>query len=184
MNHNIDKYALLSSDHVLLEHDGLVDKEVLLETLSKIETILDESGADKLCKRKIVNIAIETLQNLQLHSFPLEQSSYPDLKPLFRMGMENENVIITIGNLVANDERTVLEDKLVKINSLNNEEIKFLYGVIMKQTVVKFSTKGGAGLGLIDMKKKSGNPLEYLFQEIDDDVCYFSLKISVSCKNN
>lgn len=183
MNHNVDKYALLSSKDVLLEHEGLVDKEVLLETLPKIETLLDEAGADKLCKRKIVNIAIETLQNLQLHSFPLNESNYPDLPPIFRLGKENGMIIIVIGNLIANNECNVLEDKLMKINSLNNEEVKFLYGVIMKQTVVKFSTKGGAGLGLIDMKKKSGNPLEYLFQEIDDDVCYFNLKVSVNCKN-
>ena len=183
MRHNVDKYALLESKNVLLEHEGLVDKEVLLATLQKIETLVDAAGADKLCKRKIVNIAIETLQNLQLHSFPLEQSNYPDLPPLFRVGKEHGKIIVVIGNLVANEESTVLEDKLVKINSLNNEEVKFLYGVIMKQTVVKFSTKGGAGLGLIDMKKKSGNPLEYSFQEIDDDVCYFSLKVSVSCKN-
>jgi len=73
----------------------------------------------------------------------------------------------------------VLEDKLNKINSLNDEEVKFLYGVIMKQTVVKFSSKGGAGLGLIDMKKKSGNALKFQFQPIDEQVTYFSLRIEV-----
>jgi hypothetical protein len=49
----------------------------------------------------------------------------------------------------------------------------------MKQTVVKFSTKGGAGLGLIDMKKKSGNELGFSFQDVDETVSYFSLKVSV-----
>jgi len=179
MAHEVDKYKLIGSDKVLLEHEGSVDKQVLLDILPNLEEILDKEQVDRQRKRKIVNIAIETLQNLQLHSFPVEESKHPDLPPLFVLSKAGKAISITIGNLVLNDERTVLEDKINKINSLNEEEVKFLYGVIMKQTVVKFSTKGGAGLGLIDMKKKSGNPLDYAFQDIDDKICYFSLKISV-----
>jgi hypothetical protein len=178
MGQEIDKYKLLGNEQVLIEHEGPVDKQVLLDTLPKIEDALDVEGVSKQKKRKIVNIAIETLQNLQLHSFPMNGHSYA-FQPLFIVAKGEDQITITIGNLVANDERFVLEDKINKINSLNDEEIKFLYGVIMKQTVVKFSTKGGAGLGLIDMKKKSGNPLDYAFQQVDDKVSYFNLKVSV-----
>lgn len=180
MNHQIDKYAFIGSDTVLLEHEGPVDREVVLETLPKIENQLLQEGLKKQTVRKIINISIEALQNLQLHSFPFEDCDYTELPPMFVLSICGSCVGITIGNLIANDERTVLEDKLNKINSLNDEEVKFLYGVIMKQTVVKFSTKGGAGLGLIDMKKKSGNPLEFGFQDIDDKVSYFNLKICVA----
>ncbi len=178
MTNGINKYDLIGDENVLLEHEGAVNKEILLDTLTKIEGILDSLGVSKQKKRKIVNIAIETLQNLQLHSFPFEKNQH-EIPPLFLVGDNNENITITIGNLISNEETDLLNDKLKKINSLNDEEIKFLYGVIMKQTVVKFSSKGGAGLGLIDMKKKSGNKLEYSFQPVDNAVSYFSLKICV-----
>lgn len=179
MPKEINKFALTPTDAILFQYEGAVNKEILLDTLAKIETILDKLGAGRQSKRKIVNIAIEALQNLQLHSFTLAGSEY-NTNPIFILAKENEFYTITIGNLISVAEQPVLEDKLKKINSLNEEEIKFLYAVIMKQTVVKFSTKGGAGLGLIDMKKKSGNPLEFSFQKVDDTVSYFSLKISVS----
>jgi hypothetical protein len=178
MSDSINKYSLLGDESILYEYEGLVNKEVLLDTLPKIESILDSLGVNRQNKRKIVNIAIETLQNLQLHSFQIEENKY-NLPPLFVVAKDDKNITITIGNLIHTSEQQVLEDKLNKINSLNDEEIKFLYGVIMKQTVVKFSTKGGAGLGLIDMKKKSGNPLTFCFKQIDDKVSYFNLKISV-----
>ncbi|MBI1287716.1 MAG: hypothetical protein GC178_09070 [Flavobacteriales bacterium] len=181
MSDGINKYALVGDEAVLFQHEGQVNKQVLLDTLPQLEQILDSLSVDRQKKRKIVNIAIETLQNLQLHSFQQETAKEYGLPPMFMLTKNKDHITIIIGNLVANSERAVLEDKLRKINSLNEEEIKFLYGVIMKQTVVKFSTKGGAGLGLIDMKKKSGNDLGFSFQDVDDEVCYFNLRISVPC---
>jgi hypothetical protein len=178
MKEGINKYALIEKESILFEYEGGVDKQVLLQTLPAIEDILEVLEVSRQNKRKIVNIAIETLQNLQLHSYENGQRDY-GLSPLFVVAKSDEFITITIGNLVAQAERAVLEDKILKINSLNEEEVKYLYGVIMKQTVVKFSTKGGAGLGLIDMKKKSGNELRFSFQDVDETVSYFSLKVSV-----
>jgi hypothetical protein len=178
MSGKLDKHHLLRSHTVLLEYEGKVDKEVLLDTLAKMEAVLEQQGVDRQKKRKLVNIAIETLQNLQLHSLENGGADY-DIYPAFYLTKTDGLINIIIGNLIDNSERPLLEDKLNKINSLNDEEIKFLYGVIMKQTVVKFSSKGGAGLGLIDMKKKSGRPLDFRFQPIDDSVCYFNLRVSV-----
>ncbi|MCF8259120.1 MAG: SiaB family protein kinase [Flavobacteriales bacterium] len=175
---SVDTNALVNSDTVLLHHKGAVDKNVVLDTLAHMEDILEAEHIDRQKKRKLVNIAIETLQNLQLHSYEHSNDAYADLTHFILTKKEGRMNII-IGNLVSNDETIVLEDKLKKINSLSDEEVKFLYGVIMKQTVVKFSTKGGAGLGLIDMKKKSGNPLAYRFQQVDDSVSFFSLRIEV-----
>lgn len=174
----IDTKALVGTDAVLLHHSGTVDKSVVLDTLAQLEDILEAEGLDRPKKRKLVNIAIETLQNLQLHAFVSEDRQYP-ASSNFYLTRHDGRLNIVIGNLVKCSERLLLEDKLHKINSLNDEEVKFLYGVIMKQTVVKFSSKGGAGLGLIDMKKKSGNDLKYDFQPVDDEVTYFSLRIEV-----
>ena len=175
----LNKHILLGTDTVLLEYEGMVDRVVVLDLLPKIEKILETEKVDRLRKRKLINIAIETLQNLQLHAYPIDEK-VDRIYPAFQLTKGGNCINIIIGNLIDNEERPVLEDKIEKINSLNNEEVKFLYGVIMKQTVVKFSSKGGAGLGLIDMKKKSGNPLGFSFQDIDDRVSYFNLKVSVA----
>lgn len=174
----VDTSSLVNSDTVLLHHNGAVDKDVVLDTLAHMEDILEAEKVDRQKRRKLVNIAIETLQNLQLHAYEHAEDEYVGMTHFYLTKSEGR-INIIIGNPVNNEEVIVLEDKLKKINSLSDEEVKFLYGVIMKQTVVKFSTKGGAGLGLIDMKKKSGNPLKFDFQRIDDQVSFFSLRIEV-----
>lgn len=170
--------GLIEGDEVLLTKDGLITKSDILQILPEIEVLLDKYKATKIIKRKIVNIAIESLQNLQIHSYLDHGGSYPE-KPVFVLSKSDVDFYISIGNLVSNAEMHYLKDKLVKINSLEDDEVKYLYSVIMKQTFVKFSEKGGAGLGLVDMKKKSGHPLQYKFTPVDDSVSYFVLKVKI-----
>ena len=178
MSMTVDLNALVNTETVLLHHQGAVDKMVVLDMLAQMEDILEAEGIERQKKRKLINIAIETLQNLQLHAF-LSSEVDESLQANFFLARSEGKINIIIGNLIAKSETIVLEDKLNKINSLNDEEVKFLYGVIMKQTVIKFSSKGGAGLGLIDMKKKSDNPLDYCFQPVDNNLSYFSLRVKV-----
>jgi hypothetical protein len=43
----------------------------------------------------------------------------------------------------------------------------------------EFSSKGGAGLGLIEMAKKTGNKLDYDFLQFDSEHSYFILSKTV-----
>ena len=43
----------------------------------------------------------------------------------------------------------------------------------------KLSKKGGGGLGLIDIAKKSRNKLGYSFKEIDEDYSFFTLIVKI-----
>jgi hypothetical protein len=70
-----------------------------------------------------------------------------------------------------------LQDKLDKINELDKEGLKNLYKEIIKNN--KLSDKGGAGLGFVDMARKSGRKLEYEFEPINDSSSFFSLKTTI-----
>jgi hypothetical protein len=48
----------------------------------------------------------------------------------------------------------------------------------MRETAI--SEKGGAGLGFIDIARKTGNPLEYHFEPIDEKNSFFLLKTSIN----
>ena len=56
--------------------------------------------------------------------------------------------------------------------------LKQLYKEIIKGTEI--SDKGGAGLGFVDMARKSGNGLEYSFEKLDSEYSFFSLKSTIS----
>jgi len=55
--------------------------------------------------------------------------------------------------------------------------LKELYKEIIKNTTI--SEKGGAGLGFVDMARKSGGKLEFEFPEMNTEYCFFCLKVNV-----
>ena len=46
------------------------------------------------------------------------------------------------------------------------------------------SEKGGGGLGMIDIARKSGQKLDYEFLPIDDVFAFFTLTIKISPQKN
>jgi hypothetical protein len=44
----------------------------------------------------------------------------------------------------------------------------------------KLSAKGGGGLGLVDIARKTGNKLKYNFEAVSDDYFFFSLDVIVT----
>jgi hypothetical protein len=91
--------------------------------------------------------------------------------------VDNGYRIIT-GNFVQADNVEKLEEKIKRINRSSHEEIKELYKFILNHQ--RISAKGGGGLGLVDIARKTGNKLEYAFKNYSDRYSFFYLDILVN----
>jgi hypothetical protein len=85
---------------------------------------------------------------------------------------------VTTGNVIENNKIDELTQMLEKINSLDKEGLKQLYKTQMKEG--HLSDKGGAGLGFIDIARKTKNKLDYHFLPIDEESSFFLLTSSIS----
>jgi hypothetical protein len=70
-----------------------------------------------------------------------------------------------------------LREKIEKMNAMTPEQLRAYYQEML--SVAELSEKGGAGLGILDMARKSRMPLEYEFIPIDDNYSFFILAISI-----
>jgi hypothetical protein len=94
------------------------------------------------------------------------------------IGKQADSYIITSGNPIKNDHMDFLKRKLDEINGLGMDGLKALYKEIIKGGS-GLTEKGGAGLGFVDMARKSGQKLEYGFEPIGEGYSFFSLKTTV-----
>jgi hypothetical protein len=84
---------------------------------------------------------------------------------------------VTTGNVLPASAINDLKERLDEINKLDKKEIRSIYRQML--STAEFSTKGGAGLGLLEMAKKTGNRLDYDFVTVDEEHSYFILSKTV-----
>jgi hypothetical protein len=132
-------------------------------------------------KKKVYNVLVESLQNL-FHHVDTVPSGFDEIGAdrfglLFVSKMESGYRIVT-GNFIRNEKIEKLEEKIKRINRSTKEEIKELYKFILNHQ--KISEKGGGGLGLVDIARKTGNKLGYRFVDFSDNRSFFYLDILVN----
>ena len=167
----------MMSQNLILVYQGDFTQESTKSILSMAERNLDSSGEDSSIKRKVFNVMVEALQNIVKHSDELVEGQTRNHSAIFLIGKEANRYSIMSGNPVRKVNVPKLQKTLDHINGLDKDGLKELYKEIIKNTTI--SEKGGAGLGFVDMARKSGGKLEFEFPEMNSEYCFFCLKVNV-----
>lgn len=177
MNFIYDLHRTMMSQKLILVYQGDFTQETTKSILAMAERNIDSSGEDANIKRKVFNVMVESLQNIVKHSDELVDGAIHSHAAIFLIGRESNRYTIMAGNPIRTANVSKLQEKLERINSLDKDGLKELYKEIIKNTTI--SEKGGAGLGFVDMARKSGGKLEFEFPEMSAEYCFFCLKVNV-----
>lgn len=165
---------LMKKHKLMLSYRGAFSESITESLLSTTEKKLDIDGAERTLKKKVFNIMVECLQNICKHG----EKKSEELPSLFMIGKTKDAYLTFSGNVVCNSKVEGLKEKLELLNKMSVDELKELYKSVVDNG--EFSEVGGAGLGLIDMARKSGNPLEYNFRAVDDNHTFFALRTQIA----
>lgn len=177
MNFIYDLHRTMMSQNLVLVYQGDFTQESTKSILSMAERNLDSSGEDSSIKRKVFNVMVEALQNIVKHSDELVDGQTRSHAAIFLIGKQANRYSIMSGNPVRKENVPKLQKTLDHINGLDKDGLKELYKEIIKNTTI--SEKGGAGLGFVDMARKSGGKLEFEFPEMNSEYCFFCLTVHV-----
>lgn len=177
MNFIYDLHRTMMSQNLILVYQGDFTQESTKSILAMAERNLDSSGEESSIKRKVFNVMVEALQNIVKHSDELVDGQIRSHAAIFLIGKEKDRYSIMSGNPIRKENIEKLKEALEHINNLDKDGLKELYKEIIKNTTI--SEKGGAGLGFVDMARKSGEKIEYSFPELNAEYHFFCLKVNV-----
>jgi hypothetical protein len=124
---------------------------------------------------------VECLQNLYHHidEIPAVQidKNNSGRSAIFMIGVGKTHYSIVTGNYMLTEKVPSFKGRLERINAMSQDELKNLYKEILNNE--RLSEKGGGGLGMIDIARKTGQKLNFNFVEINDQYSFFSLNIKV-----
>jgi len=166
----------LATDGIILSLSGPMSHEMVEGIGRAIRFKIGEDG-DKSTALKVFSIFVEQVENVIHYSVekipPKSSMSFG----IIVIGKKDGAFFISGGNKMKAINQEKLECHLNKLSLMDKEQLKKYYKE--RRRAGSEDDSKGAGIGFIEMARKSSQPLEYNFQKIDDEHTFFTIKITI-----
>jgi len=180
MEHDITYWFFnkLLNDKLFLLYSGSFSDTMTSRFIELSEYNLGSNEDLSRMRNKVSFLMAECFQNIVRHGETKHKDEdFHELPGFFSMKNIANTYFITSGNLINKQNIEKLEGHLKRVNSLGAEELRELYRDVMGNQ--GFSEKGGAGLGIIEMARKSGHKIEFSFNDFDHEFSFFYNQIKL-----
>jgi hypothetical protein len=174
-----DHYSQFLAKEIIIAYDGDVTHQVMKAFTSLVEEKLEADGEEDSVIRRVYHILVECLQNINRHAeaFNQPREKYPGRGALLVSKTTDYYRVIT-ANVIVSDYVPELREFMETINPMSEDQLNERYKEQLKNASI--SARGGAGLGFIDIRRKTGNPLEYHFIAHDEAYSFFLLNVVIT----
>ncbi|KJS86714.1 MAG: hypothetical protein JM58_06440 [Peptococcaceae bacterium BICA1-8] len=175
-------YKDLKAQKILLCYSGPIAQASIEGVGDTLRRNLEFEEAGNTTTLAVFSIFIEQAQNVLNYSAEKLSKDEEDQKEL-RVGVvvigydDTGDYFVYCGNRVYNQDISKIRNSLEHLRNLNKDELKMLYKE--RRRMEREPGSKGAGLGLIEMARKSEVPLGYSFEKIDEVFSFFSIKVVV-----
>ena len=167
----------MASSGFPLIYKGEMNHQIMRSFAFMANRKIAEKNIPTPTRKRVFHIMIECLQNITKHSDDYDEKEKQIGNGLFIVGENKDSFYVITGNLVKSEKMPTLESRLEKLNSSSPKDLKHLF---LKQMIEgELNEKGGAGLGLIDIARKSGRKLYYHFVPYDSQRFFFILAVTI-----
>ncbi len=170
-----EMYREMISHKIISAYHGEFSQPVIEMLLKQAKSDLIRRNIEKKTLKKTYSILIECLENILKHT-----NTSHDISPeaVVLLSSIDNGICITVGNIVHEEEKNGIEERIKQVNSLSREELQELHTSKLINTSI--SHKGGAGLGLIEISLKSKNKIEYFFKEYRKNLVFFAFQTRIT----
>ncbi|MGC8602627.1 MAG: SiaB family protein kinase [Desulfomonilaceae bacterium] len=173
-----DLYLELKQNSIIFCFCGPISQEVIEGVGGTLRQKMKLEEVDLNTTQKVFAVFVEQMQNIVNYSadrlIPEDRQEGEIRIGVLIVGQENTGFYVLCGNKIRKEETQNLRKQLDMINRMNKDELKQLY--LERRKMAPMADKKGAGLGLIDIARKSTRPIEFDFSPVDGDFVFFSVK--------
>ena len=176
-----DFYKEMKNFEINIMYEGKITHQITKAFTTLTELDLEKQEESEKVKRKVFHVMVESLQNITKHAVPTGKVKEEEAgRGIFVVTKGDGFYTIITGNLTSNESVVELSKILHNVNSLNKDELKDLYKKQIKNGR-QLSERGGAGLGFIDIARKTGNPIDYnIIPMPDEENSFFILGVKIN----
>lgn len=172
-------YKELEKDRLSFIFNGDVSDDITDGIIRITEFNVNNFEALASLSKRISFIMVECFQNVVRHGAKHEhRADHEKSGGLFAARLMGEANYVSSINLIDMKEVELLREKLNQLNTIEKDKLKALYLEVLNNE--ELSAKGGAGLGLIQLARKAGQPISFDFESISEQLSNFYLSLKLT----
>ncbi|MCH2234389.1 MAG: SiaB family protein kinase [Crocinitomicaceae bacterium] len=172
---------LIPDNKALIAYFGVCNDQLTDKLIGLVKNNNEIDSQEKKIKKRVPFLIAECFQNIIRHKTLPEDAEHSSGHEFFQVLFDNDLINISSSNLIKNSQIEGVKNQLDAINESSPEDLKALRLKIMRED--ELSNKGGAGLGLIEMARKSSLPLRNLFIPHSKDLSHFFLSLEIPMRD-
>lgn len=169
-------HGLFAGRGIAFVYSGSFPDEHTARLVDLGEQLAQQAGNTRSLRNKLAFVLVEAYQNIVRHRAPLPAGTVEGSgRSLIALRSSDHGHEVIAMNPVRHSEQPRLEQLLGQLHKLDMEQLKELF--LERLQGNSTSQRGGAGLGLIEMARRSGQGLWHRLDPLGDDLDMFSLRI-------
>ena len=180
---SFDLYNKVYNENVLLMYKGAITFDLITSIIETLDRKISSLNDDRRIQKMFYSAAVECIHNLYHHMDEVkgrfdEISEHDAKSGLITVIATEKHFNIITGNFIPTEHSYSLKSKIDEINETDKEGLRTLYKVTLSNG--EFTDKGTAGLGLIQLARKTGEKLNYKFDKVNSNYSYFTFQIKIN----
>jgi Family of unknown function (DUF6272) len=170
-------YKDLYYNHIHLAFQGMMSQDVL----TLIGLSLRRKPNSEVVAKRLFGLVVELTQNIY-HYSAIKSFSEKDQREVgvgvVTVGENEHDYYVCSGNLIETHKAEAILERCNLINSLDEENLKKFYKEQRRQPQRENTT--GANVGLIDIVRKSGNPIGCQVDVVDEQNSFLAFVVKIN----
>ncbi|AQZ94309.1 biofilm regulation protein kinase SiaB [Halopseudomonas phragmitis] len=174
----IDLFAMretFNRQQIMLCFNGPISRSLIEEIGNALRNYLAADHAHPSAAMDVFAVYIEMTQNIRHYTRDRGWSEQDASATVVVSRDDNGHYVVSSGNLIEAADGEVLVNSIEALGLLDKAQLKAAYKEQLRRPR-DAEVSSGAGLGLIDIARKSSEPLKAALQPADNGKAFFSLR--------
>ena len=166
--------AHFNRSNILLCFNGPISRSLIEEIGNALKNYLQADQAQPNAAMDVFAVYIEMTQNIRHYAITHQYGEIDSSATVVVARNDEDHYLVQAGNVVEKADGQALMTHVNALASMDKAALKAAYKAQLRQPRNESATSG-AGLGLIDIARKSVQPLSATLTDVDNQRSFFSV---------
>lgn len=167
-----------SSERILICFNGPISRTLISEIGIALKQHIESSTDSLSAAMDVFSVYIEMSQNIRHYSMQHGYSDDEATASVVIAETDDGRYVVSAGNIVESEDGAALTNRIQALSQLDKPALKSLYKEQLRQPRTEGASTG-AGLGLIDVARKSTAPLQCSLDPLSAGRAFFTIRATI-----